>query len=100
MQIGSLDISSLEVSALNPLPDRQRAASTSPELRWDRRKQGLCVRCGSQDHWVHHCSLLPYSRTASPSATPLPAPLLTRKQTAQRTGGVPPGDTDDEEEFD
>ena len=101
MQIGSL-----EVGTLDPLPDRQRAASTSPELRWDRRKQGLCVRCGSQDHWVHHCSLLPYSHSASPPTMPSPAipsyptPPLAHKQTARRTGGVPPGDTDDEEEFD
>ena len=105
MQIGSLNISSLEVSALNPLPDRQRAASTSPELRWDRRKQGLCVRCGSQDHWVHRCPLLPYSRspshTASHSASPSPSPPPTHKQSKPRTLYVPPDDFSiDEEEFD
>src|SRR5436190_18215047 len=51
-----MQISSLVVGTLDPLLDRQRAASTSPELRWDRRKQGLCVRFGSQDLLFHFSS--------------------------------------------
>ncbi len=113
MQIGSV-----EIGALTTDPP-QRAASAPPELRWDRRKQGHCVRCGSYDHWVHRCPLLPYSRTASPtgsrsdsptasytvsssaSRTPAspspPAPPPTRKQTARRIASLDQGDTDGED---
>src|SRR6266480_31239 len=111
MQIGSVEIGAL---VANP---PQRAASASPELHWDRRKQGHCVRCGSYDHWVHRCPLLPYSRTASPtsshsdsptvsssaSRTPTPAspsppaPPPTRKQTARHIASLDQGDTDDED---
>ncbi len=100
MQIGSV-----EIGALTTDPP-QRAASASPELRWDRRKQGHCVRCGSYDHWVRRCPLLPYSRTASPtasrttsrSASPSPlAPPPTGKQTARRIASLDQGDTDDED---
>ena len=111
MQIGSV-----EIGALTTDPP-QRAASASPELRWDRRKQGHCVRCGSYDHWVRRYPLLPYSRTASPtgsrsdsptvsssaSRTPTPAspsppaPPPTRKQTARRIASLDQGDTDDED---
>jgi Retrotransposon gag protein len=97
MQLGAVQINSLDLGCL-------RAASASPKVRWDRREQGACVRCGSQDHWVHRCPLLPYSRSASPSlrsvsasslsapsrSSPQPAiPLPTRKQTARRTNGIP-----------
>ena len=100
MQIGSV-----EIGALTTDPP-QRAASASPELRWDRRKQGHCVRCGSYDHWVRRCPLLPYSRTASPtasrttshSASPSPlAPPPTGKQTARRIASLDQGDTDDKD---
>ncbi len=108
MQLGAVQIKSLDLDCL-------RAASSSPKVRWERREQGACVRCGSQDHWVHRCPLLPYSRSASPSlrsvsAMSLPAPSRTpsqppsapepRKQTARRTNGIPDGysisDTEEE----
>jgi Retrotransposon gag protein len=104
MQIGSIEIAALDLNANS----HQRATSTSPELRWDRRKQGLCVRCGSQDHWVHRCPLLPYSHTGSHSASLIASPPPTGKHQVQRINGIPAGssasdfapDTDEEEDFD
>ncbi len=110
MQLGAVQINSLNLDCL-------RAASASPKVRQERREQGACVRCGSQDHWVHRCPLLPYSRSASPSLRsvsasssyqpphqhhpPQPSAPTPRKQTARRTNGIPDSsslaDTDEED---
>jgi hypothetical protein len=47
------------------------ARSISPARRDQLRKEGKCVRCGSQDHWVADCSLAPYSdrRLFDPTAS-------------------------------
>jgi Retrotransposon gag protein len=57
-----MDINPLAIHAIDPAP---RARSTSPVQREQYRREGLCVRCGASDHWVHSCSLQPYrDRTA------------------------------------
>jgi hypothetical protein len=56
-------------------PSTNRARSTSPAERQLRRKQGNCVRCGSREHWVKDCDVLPYK---TGKKVPPPGPKLVR----------------------
>lgn len=44
------------------LPQGQRATSVTQAERQKRRENGACVRCGSINHWVSACPLLPAIR--------------------------------------
>ena len=70
MDINALAINSIDIpsSQSSQSTSRLRARSISPARRDQYRSEGRCVRCGSHDHWVGGCSLLPY-----------------KKQTAKRT---------------
>jgi hypothetical protein len=65
-----MDLSQVEINTIRPVsplrrPSSPRARSTSPAIRDQYRKAGKCVRCGSEDHWVHNCPLDPYKSTVS-----------------------------------
>jgi hypothetical protein len=58
-----VSIGALNASALPPTPPSpstsQRALAVSAAKRWKYRLTGRCVRCGSSEHWVKDCQLLP-----------------------------------------
>jgi len=57
-------INAITSSPRSPSPHtNSRARSTSPAERQLRRKQGKCVRCGSDEHWVKDCDIQPYKET-------------------------------------
>lgn len=57
-----MDLNVLSFNALDRYSaPPQQARSISPPLREQYRKDGKCVRCGSQDHWVKDCLLRPFS---------------------------------------
>jgi len=66
----------MQIGSINSIGTSLHAKSTSPDLRQERRKQGLCVRCGSNTHWVANCNLLPFLDDASalPSSQPTSPP--------------------------
>jgi hypothetical protein len=60
LAINSIDIPSSQSS--QSTSTRLRARSISPARREQYRLEGRCVRCGSHDHWVGGCPLLPYKK--------------------------------------
>jgi hypothetical protein len=76
----------------------QRAPSSTPEERKERREAGACVRCGSLDHWVSDCYFMspvpvkPRSRTTQPTA-PVRRPQVAAS-TAPKTKSLPVMATD------
>jgi hypothetical protein len=60
--IGSINaIDSIQLSSVNSSsPSATQAISTSTAQRDRFRKEGRCVRCGAQDHWVQKCPLQPH----------------------------------------
>jgi hypothetical protein len=54
-----MDINAISLHSIGIAP---QARSVSPAQREQYRKEGRCVRCGSQDHWVGNCPLQPYKK--------------------------------------
>jgi hypothetical protein len=79
-----MDLSAVNISSVNAI----RARSTSPNQREALRKQGKCVRCGSNRHWVSSCSVQPFAAATASSPPPRPYELETDDE-----------DTDSEEEL-
>ncbi|KAF2191464.1 hypothetical protein K469DRAFT_557402, partial [Zopfia rhizophila CBS 207.26] len=52
-------VGALEIATLSPTTSPSKARSVSPLRRQQWRKEGACVRCGSNSHWVQQCLLLP-----------------------------------------
>jgi|HubBroStandDraft_4_1064222.scaffolds.fasta_scaffold144995_1 hypothetical protein len=61
ISINSIDTPSSQ-SSQSSQPRRLRARSISPARREQYRLEGRCVRCGSHDHWVGSCPLLPHKK--------------------------------------
>ncbi len=59
MDIGNIEIATIGGIDIQPSPSRARSISSTRRKQY--RKEGRCVRCGSQDHWVSKCSFAPYS---------------------------------------
>jgi hypothetical protein len=98
-----MDLSAVNVSSVNAT----RARSTSPSQRETLRKQGKCVRCGSNRHWVSSCSVRPFISTAAatpvsaaaaaaPASPPPPPSQYDLETEDEKTDGE---DTDSEEEL-
>jgi hypothetical protein len=89
-----MDLSAVNISSVNAI----RARSTSPNQRETLRKQGKCVRCGSNRHWMSSCSVQPFAATATATAaaatalSPSPPPRPYELETDDE-------DTDSEEEL-
>jgi hypothetical protein len=66
-----MDLSTVNISSVNA-----RARSTSPNQRETLRKQGKCVRCGSNRHWVSSCSVQPFAAATAATATAATATAL------------------------
>ena len=60
ISINSIDTPSSQSSQSSST--RLRARSISPARREQYRLEGRCVRCGSLDHWVGGCPLLPHKK--------------------------------------
>jgi hypothetical protein len=80
-QQDTMDLTTIQLNALERGPSPPRARSLSPAQRERFRLEGRCVRCGSYDHWVDDCSLRPHS----------PKPI--KRQMAKR---IPAEDEDDQ----
>ena len=81
MDISGVMISSLRARPVSPshraspVSPSRRARPVSPSQRAQWRKDGNCVRCGSQDHWVENCQLRP---TVQPSRQSVSSRQLSR----------------------
>lgn len=58
-----MDVNLVEIATINTTTPTSppRARSISPARREQYRKEGKCVRCGTQGHWVKDCQLAPYN---------------------------------------
>jgi hypothetical protein len=63
--LGATDIGA--ISPASASASLSRARSVSPQRRQQWRKEGACVRCGSQSHWVQQCPMLPTKDPTKPS---------------------------------
>jgi hypothetical protein len=59
-----MDVSTINIGAINTSTSPTRARSLSPARRDQYRKEGKCVRCGDKGHWVKDCKLAPYNSSS------------------------------------
>lgn len=63
MDLNVVSLNAIDISPSTPrsILKPPRARSTSPAQRQEYKKQGNCLRCGSDNHWVQDCFFRPHS---------------------------------------
>jgi hypothetical protein len=59
-----MDVSTINIGAINTSTSPTRAHSLSPARRDQYRKEGKCVRYGDKGHWVKDCKLALYNSSS------------------------------------
>jgi hypothetical protein len=59
MDIGNIEIATIGGIDIQPSPSQAQSISSTQHKQY--RKEGRCVWCSSQDHWVSKCPFAPYS---------------------------------------